>query len=173
MFHTSSKSKRKRKFDVNIDWRILLYDYFYGQVPVVDLITNIFHRGGIFHTTETKLGHKKHLASWFWCVAINIFGFPAKWKRCDKVSFPGELYINLFAQVLIAWPCVLSLCMQTPTLCRDNWNKLGMLSQQPNAHLTPIWLRAVINMLKATLQDIPIPLPQNLQSFGSSLDRTV
>ena len=59
MFHTSSKSKRKRKLDVNIDWRILLYDYFYGQVPVVDLITNIFHRGGIFHTTATKNGAQK------------------------------------------------------------------------------------------------------------------
>ena len=31
---------------------------FYRQVPAVDLITNIFHRGGIIHKTETKKGHK-------------------------------------------------------------------------------------------------------------------
>ena len=32
---------------------------FYKQAPAVDLITNIFHRGGIFHTTETKIGAQK------------------------------------------------------------------------------------------------------------------
>ena len=51
--------KQKTKINFNIDGRISLYDYFDEQVLVVNLITNIFHRGGIFHTTETKIGAQK------------------------------------------------------------------------------------------------------------------
>ena len=46
----------KIKHAFNIDGQISLYVYIHGQA--LNLITNIFHRGGIIHKTETKKGHK-------------------------------------------------------------------------------------------------------------------
>ena len=51
--------KQKTKMDFNIDGRISFYGYFDEQVSAINLITIIFHRGGIFHTTETKIGAQK------------------------------------------------------------------------------------------------------------------
>ena len=47
----------KIKHAFNIDGQISLYVYIHGQA--LNLITNIFHRGGIIHKTETKIGAQK------------------------------------------------------------------------------------------------------------------